>query len=118
MSRHVARKHLLLTLDAFGTLFAPKEPIAKQYGDVARALGLATIRDNDVQTSFRKGMPGLRAVTARVVSAVHCIDSQAAFKDESKRHPNYGKAVGLEAKEWWANVGLSLIVINHPSHID
>jgi len=29
----------------------------------------------------------------------------AAFKKESKEHPNYGKETGLAAPEWWAKVG-------------
>ena len=28
----------------------------------------------------------------------------AAFKKESIEHPNYGKAVGMKAPEWWSNV--------------
>lgn len=30
----------------------------------------------------------------------------AAFKEQSKKNPNYGKAVGMEAAEWWAKVGV------------
>lgn len=29
----------------------------------------------------------------------------SAFKEESKAHPNFGKAVGLGASKWWASVG-------------
>ena len=46
---------LLLTLDAFGTLFIPREPIAKQYGDLARRHGLTGFSNEDVDSSFRKG---------------------------------------------------------------
>lgn len=45
----------LLTFDAFGTLFLPKEPIAKQYGDAARRCGVAGLTDDAVGASFRKG---------------------------------------------------------------
>lgn len=27
-----------------------------------------------------------------------------AFKAEAKEHPNYGKAVGMNAETWWTNV--------------
>ena len=46
---------LLLTLDAFGTLFVPREPIAKQYSDVARRYGLKGVSDKEVGLSFRRG---------------------------------------------------------------
>lgn len=47
----------LLTLDAFGTLFTPREPIAKLYGDTARKYGLTGFSNDDVGASFRKGKP-------------------------------------------------------------
>ena len=50
-----SKPSLLLTLDAFGTLFVPREPIAKQYGDVARRYGLTGFINEDVSSSFRKG---------------------------------------------------------------
>lgn len=28
-----------------------------------------------------------------------------AFKEETQRCPNYGKALGMDASHWWANVG-------------
>lgn len=43
--------------------------------------GLAGFTDNELNDSFKR-----------------------AFKIESKLHPNYGKAVGLNAQMWWANV--------------
>ena len=45
----------LVTFDAFGTLFTPKEPIPKQYGDAARRRGLSGFTNEDVGESFRKG---------------------------------------------------------------
>ncbi|KZF22474.1 HAD-superfamily hydrolase [Xylona heveae TC161] len=75
-----ARKSLLLAFDAFGTLFTPKEPVPKQYGEVARKYGVS-VTDDEIQQSFR-----------------------LAFKDEAARNPNYGKAVGMNAQTWWANV--------------
>lgn len=79
MSRH---RHLLLCFDAFGTLFAPKLPIAEQYALAARESGLAdTITPTQVQQTFK-----------------------AAFRSQSKLHPNYGRASGMGAEKWWTNV--------------
>ncbi|KAK5147145.1 hypothetical protein LTR04_000913 [Oleoguttula sp. CCFEE 6159] len=75
------KKNLFLAFDAFGTLFTPRRSIAAQYGELARRHGLTGFTDEDVQFSFRK-----------------------AFKEASKEHPNYGKAVGMKAPAWWANV--------------
>lgn len=51
-----SKKHLLLGLDAFGTLFSPRAPVAAQYAEVARKHGLVGFSDEDVQTAFRKGV--------------------------------------------------------------
>lgn len=53
-----SKTRTLLTLDAFGTLFTPREPIAKQYGDAARRRGLRGISNDDVGSSFRKSELG------------------------------------------------------------
>ena len=45
----------LLTFDAFGTLFTPREPVSKQYGNVARQYGLQGFTDDDINASFREG---------------------------------------------------------------
>ncbi|KAL7276626.1 hypothetical protein RUND412_000362 [Rhizina undulata] len=72
---------LVLTFDAFGTLFKPKSPIATQYAEVARDLGLRDIKEEDVKISFKK-----------------------AFLEASKKYPNYGKTVGMRPDEWWTNI--------------
>ncbi|KAK5108963.1 hypothetical protein LTR62_007678 [Meristemomyces frigidus] len=77
----MAKRNLLLCFDAFGTLFSPKQPIPKQYNDVARSLGHIGFTDDQVQSSFK-----------------------TAFKAESKKHPNFGKVSGLNASKWWANI--------------
>lgn len=74
-------RHLVLTFDAFGTLFYPRRPIGQQYAEVARRHGLSGFTDQDVGIGFRN-----------------------AFRSEKKKHPNYGKAVGMDANQWWANV--------------
>ncbi|GAB7350540.1 hypothetical protein MBLNU459_g1123t1 [Dothideomycetes sp. NU459] len=73
------RKNLLLCLDAFGTIFSPKRPVPEQYVEVARKYGIESSAQ-DVGATFKK-----------------------AFKEESKAHPDYGKAVGMGAEKWWTN---------------
>ncbi|KAK6435762.1 hypothetical protein LTR95_008047 [Oleoguttula sp. CCFEE 5521] len=75
------KRNLLLCLDAFGTLYTPKAPIATQYSEVAKSLGLSGFSDADLTKSFR-----------------------AAFKHESKLHPNYGRATNLGSEKWWTNI--------------
>lgn len=77
----MSKRNLLLCFDAFGTLFTPKQPIAQQYGDVARSLGLGGFTDKQVQDSFKQ-----------------------AFRQEAKQNPNFGKANGMNAGKWWTNV--------------
>jgi REG-2-like HAD superfamily hydrolase len=73
---------LLITLDAFGTLYRPRKSIAIQYLDVAKSCGLHIEADTkDFGRSFRKAF------------IVHC-----------SRSPNYGKATGMKPEKWWANV--------------
>ncbi|KAF2021531.1 hypothetical protein BU24DRAFT_417170 [Aaosphaeria arxii CBS 175.79] len=80
----VQKRNLLLAFDAFGTLFAPKKPIPEQYGYFAALHGIEESQwktHRDIMMSFGK-----------------------AFKDESRKNPNYGRATGLGAEKWWANV--------------
>ena len=48
------KRNLLLCVDAFGTLFRPRSPIAEQYGNVARDMGVK-ISDEEVAKSFKSG---------------------------------------------------------------
>lgn len=48
------KRNLLLCVDAFGTLFRPRSPIAEQYGTVARGMGVK-ISDDEVAKSFKVG---------------------------------------------------------------
>lgn len=50
----MSKKNLLLCLDAFGTIFSPKRPIAEQYAEVARTFGIESDA-KDVGASFKKG---------------------------------------------------------------
>ena len=72
---------MLLTFDAFGTLFKPCEAIGKSYANVAREYGLSGFTEDEVESSFRN-----------------------AFKNESTKAPNYGKRAGMGASQWWSNV--------------
>ena len=80
----MAKRNLLICFDAFGTLFAPKRPVAQQYAEVASSLANRKFTEDEVQISFKK-----------------------AFKNESKENPNYGKATGMDAEKWWTNVCLT-----------
>ncbi|CAK7214508.1 hypothetical protein SBRCBS47491_002166 [Sporothrix bragantina] len=84
----MAKRNLLLGFDAFGTLFRIKQPIERQYGDVARhqfpGLLRADIGDTQLRASFRD-----------------------AFKAQSRAHPNYGhkpNGEGMGATVWWTQV--------------
>lgn len=79
---------LLLTLDAFGTLFYPRPPVPEQYAATAHEFGLSR-------------------------TAVTPSKLKAAFKDvfraQAKRYPNYGRADVLRGKyggprQWWEEV--------------
>lgn len=52
----MSKKNLLICFDAFGTLFKPRQPIAKQYAEVATALGLRDISEDAVEKAFKNGM--------------------------------------------------------------
>ncbi|KAG5999811.1 hypothetical protein E4U21_006292 [Claviceps maximensis] len=77
-------RKLLLCFDAFGTLFWPKLTVAQQYGQVARQCGVTGWTETELQSRLA-----------------------AAIKDEARLHPNYGKASGLDATQWWTNVILN-----------
>ncbi|KAI9704442.1 MAG: hypothetical protein M1836_007305 [Candelina mexicana] len=77
----MSKKKLLITFDAFGTLLSPKQSVAEQYVEVARRHGLENLDPRRVGLSLKK-----------------------AFRQETKVHPNFGKASGIKPPEWWANV--------------
>lgn len=73
---------LLITLDAFGTIYRPRRSIPSQYLEVARSCGLHIEADTKTfGQSFKN-----------------------AFKNHYSRSPNYGKATGMKPEKWWANV--------------
>lgn len=109
------KRNLLMCVDAFGTLFRPRSPIAEQYGTVARGMGVK-ISDEEVAQSFKSGefplrrCHGFRKQQGRdevetngiLNSEADC--SQTAFKETSKAYPNYGKKTDMGARQWWTEV--------------
>lgn len=78
-TRPLARKkNLLLAFDAFGTLYTPNARIPEAYAAAASHHGITC---GSVRDSFTE-----------------------AFDKEAEQNPNYGKATGLGAERWWANV--------------
>ena len=79
MPRH--QRRVVLTFDAFGTLFTPREPIGQSYAETARRHGLSGFTNDQIASTFRD-----------------------AFKQEQNQAPNYGKQVGMGPPQWWSNV--------------
>ncbi|KAB8071643.1 putative haloacid dehalogenase-like hydrolase [Aspergillus leporis] len=82
------KRTLLLTLDAFGTLFHPRHPIPEQYASAAHIFGLpkAVITPERLGTAFK-----------------------TAFKVQSNALPNYGRDDVLRGRyggprQWWEEV--------------
>jgi FMN phosphatase YigB (HAD superfamily) len=76
------KKNLLLAFDAFGTLFTPKAPVPQQYAYFAERYGIRVAGSKiDMGETFKR-----------------------AYKEEARRNPCYGKAVGMGEERWWANV--------------
>ncbi|KAL5050504.1 hypothetical protein BDW71DRAFT_174066 [Aspergillus fruticulosus] len=76
---------LLLTLDAFNTLFHPRVPVPTQYAHSASAFNI-TISPSALQPAF-----------------------SASYKALSASHPNYGRELALRGKyagprRWWEDV--------------
>jgi FMN phosphatase YigB (HAD superfamily) len=82
----MSRRILLLTLDAFNTIFHPRLPIGVQYTQTAQSLGFlppTTPSPDVVQSAFR-----------------------AAYKHQSALRPNYGRQIaGFGGpRDWWGCV--------------
>ncbi|PWW79707.1 hypothetical protein C7212DRAFT_273311 [Tuber magnatum] len=74
-------RNLLITFDAFGTLFKPRLPIPLQYIAVAEEYGVTGLTEKQVSSSFKE-----------------------AFAEGSKLYPNYGKSTGMRPAEWWERI--------------
>ena len=101
-------KPILLTFDAFGTLFKPQGKIATLYARSARKHGLTGFTDEEVGRRFRQGrrMASLAARKRLLAFMFHLLTSygSSAYKDEHIKHPNYGKKDGMDSTIWWGNV--------------
>ena len=69
-----SKRNLLLCLDAFGTIFTPRESIAAQYGGVARSFGVK-IGDEQVGKAFKHGM--FVRTSAEIMRARHSTSEAA-----------------------------------------
>ena len=75
-------KGLAISVDAFGTLYRPKEPIGAQYLKMAKECGLdANIKHTDLESSFR-----------------------LALKDTTTKCPVYGEKQGMKPEQWWQEI--------------
>lgn len=73
------RPGVIITLDAQGTLYNFREPIARQYINVAARCGLTDkIEEDELKQAFRE-----------------------SFKEISKEYPNYGKGQLKSPTAWW-----------------
>ena len=89
-SSHHKPRHrtLLLTFDAFGTLFHPRQPVPEQYAATAHEFGLSrtAITPQTLKTAFKD-----------------------VFRRQAKHRPNYGRADVLRGqyggpRQWWEEV--------------
>lgn len=83
-----SKRTLLLTLDAFETLFHPREPVPIQYAKVAHSFGLSPslITPDRLKQSFK-----------------------TSFKVQSARYPNHGRDEVLKGRyagprQWWKEI--------------
>lgn len=81
-------RSLLVTLDAFNTLFHPRRPVPEQYAQTAHTFGLSPslVTPESLQPAFK-----------------------AAFKAHTKQYPNYGRDLAVRGqyggpRQWWAEV--------------
>ncbi|KAK1777611.1 hypothetical protein QBC45DRAFT_184728 [Copromyces sp. CBS 386.78] len=85
--------NLLVCFDAFETLYAPKEPVHKTYGQFARDNGLQHASDHVVAVYLHD----------RITTA-------------AKEYPNYGKHIqGMNPEAWWMKVIKNIFVDVEPS---
>jgi hypothetical protein len=108
----MSRRILLLTFDAFGTLFTPRRPISAQYVEVAARHGLV-VDEHVLRSTFRDGTLdyiGLYVNVHKQLSNATLL----AFRHQSTSHPNYGKASGMKPSEWWTDVRYIVCAITSP----
>lgn len=81
-------KALLITFDAFSTLFHPRRPVPEIYASIAHSFGLpkSKVTDERLQAAFK-----------------------TVFKAQSKAYPNYGREEVLRGRyggpqQWWSDL--------------
>lgn len=52
---NLKEKHLLLTFDAFGTLYKPRTSISSTYARIAKKHGIESVNEEKLAVSFKKG---------------------------------------------------------------
>ncbi|EPS44755.1 hypothetical protein H072_1265 [Dactylellina haptotyla CBS 200.50] len=72
--------NLLITLDAFGTIYSPRIPVPFQYAGLGRKYGVE-VSVHDIEQNFKH-----------------------AYRLLKEKHPNYGRETGISPEEWWKNV--------------
>lgn len=80
--------HRLVAFDAFGTLFSPRLPIAQQYATITK------------QFLSQKNLPAVPGLTEVKIQA----SFKKAFKEQRRKHPNYGHNSGLDPTSWWSQL--------------
>lgn len=80
-------KHLLLTFDAFNTLFTPRAPIAQVYIQHGNTYGIDCGDPEDPQTQSKM---------------TH--QFRHAFHKQAMAWPNYGRQNSVTVKQWWSAV--------------
>ncbi|KAJ4305193.1 hypothetical protein N0V90_000724 [Kalmusia sp. IMI 367209] len=97
-TRPLARKkNLLLAFDAFDTLYRPTIPVPLAYAYAAQQHGIDCVWD---AACAQKSQEQWKEKDYEPVQRAF----RQAYKKEIARNPNYGKATGLGAEKWWANV--------------
>lgn len=97
MSR-LGTRILLLTLDAFGTLYRPRRSIALQYLDVARSW-------SNWQGDEGKGQgTGTGGFNIEASLDEFSQSFKTAFRKTYARYPNYGRSNGIGVEAWWDQV--------------
>lgn len=82
------RRALLITFDAFSTLFHPRRPVPEVYASIAHSFGLpkSKVTPDRLQTAFK-----------------------TAYKAQSNAYPNYGRQEVLRGRyggprQWWGDL--------------
>ncbi|KAF1974699.1 haloacid dehalogenase [Bimuria novae-zelandiae CBS 107.79] len=96
-TRPLARpKNLLLCFDAFDTLYKPNITVPVAYAFAATRHGINCVTN----TTASKPVQEWKVEDCEPVFKAF----KQSYRHEDTQNPNYGKATGLGAEKWWANV--------------